>query len=119
MGNLFSSLQVLTLPSEAIEDLTGGVTSEIYTADILDRNEFWTNELLQVGKEFLYGCSTGQNADWLEPHRPSDKRQGIEEGHAYSIMEAVEHIVDGKTYRLVKVRYVCNFRQSISILKLS
>lgn len=81
------------------------MTSEIYSTDILDKDEFWTNELLRVGKEFLYGCSTGQNADWLEPHRPSNKRQGIQEGHAYSIMDAVEHTVDGKTYRLVKVRY--------------
>ena len=82
------------------------MTSEIYSSDIEDRNEFWTNELLKVGKEFLYGCSTGQHADWLEPHRPSNNRQGIHEGHAYSIIDAVEHTVDGKTYRLVKVRYV-------------
>ena len=91
---------------EAIEDLTGGVTSEIYSSDILDKNEFWVNELLKVGKEFLYGCSTGQHADWLEPNRPTNRRQGIHEGHAYSIMDAVEHTLDGKTYRLVKVRYV-------------
>ncbi|ERF71854.1 hypothetical protein EPUS_01769 [Endocarpon pusillum Z07020] len=89
---------------EAIEDLTGGVTSEIYSSDILDKNEFWVNELLKVGKEFLYGCSTGQHADWLEPNRPTNRRQGIHEGHAYSIMDAVEHTIDGITYRLVKVR---------------
>jgi hypothetical protein len=82
------------------------VTSELYSADILDKDSFWTNELLKVGKDFLYGCSTGQYADWLEPHRPSNKRQGIHEGHAYSIMDAVEHVVEGKTYRLVKIRLV-------------
>lgn len=97
---------MLTISSEAVEDLTGGVTSEIYSADILDKDSFWTNELLKVGKEFLYGCSTGQNADWLEPERPSDRRQGIHEGHAYSIMDAVEHSVEGETFRLVKIRYV-------------
>jgi Calpain family cysteine protease len=86
------------------------VTSEIYSTDILDKNEFWTNELLKVGKEFLYGCSTGQHADWLEPDRPTTRRQGIHEGHAYSIMDAVEHTVDGKTYRLVKIRY---FHESV------
>jgi Calpain family cysteine protease len=94
----------LTLSREATEDLTGGVTSEIYSTDILDIDKFWTNELLKVGEEFLYACSTGLYADWLEPNRPSTKRQGILEGHAYSIMDAVEHTIDGKTYRLVKVR---------------
>ena len=82
------------------------MTSEFYSKDILDKNEFWNNELLKVGKEFLYGCSTGLYADWLEPYRPTTKRQGIHEGHAYSIMDAVEHVVDGKTYRLVKIRYL-------------
>jgi Calpain family cysteine protease len=94
----------LTWNREAIEDLTGGVTSEIYSSDILDKDEFWTKELLKVGKDFLYGCSTGQHADWLEPDRPITIRKGILEGHAYSIMDAVEHIVDGTSYRLVKVR---------------
>jgi len=96
----------LTISREAIEDLTGGVTSEIYSTDILDKDKFWKNDLLKVGEEFLYACSTGIYADWLEPNRPSTKRQGILEGHAYGIMDAVEHTVDGKTYRLVKVRYV-------------
>ena len=57
-----------------------------------------------MGKEFIFGCSTGQYADWLEPHRPTTRRQGIFEGHAYSVMDAQEHVVDGKTYRLVKLR---------------
>jgi Calpain family cysteine protease len=107
-GRYFPPWQLhnLTISREAIEDLTGGVTSEIYSTDILDKDKFWTNELLKVGEEFLYACSTGMHADWLEPNRSSTKRQGIHERHAYSIMDAVEHTVDGKTYRLVKVRYV-------------
>ncbi len=102
----FPQLHKLTVCREAIEDLTGGVTSEVYSSDILDKDDFWANELLKVGKEFLYGCSTGQYADWLEPNRPTNSRQGIHEGHAYSIMDAVEHTIDGETYRLVKVRCV-------------
>lgn len=44
---------------EGIEDLTGGVTSEIYTTDILDKEHFWTEELMKVNQDFLFGCSTG------------------------------------------------------------
>ncbi|OBT79564.1 hypothetical protein VF21_01271 [Pseudogymnoascus sp. 05NY08] len=68
---------------EGIEDLTGGVTMELFSTDILDKNAFWTNELLRVNEEFLFGCSSCLFAGWGE-------RKGIIEGHAYSIMRAVE-----------------------------
>ncbi|CAI4215029.1 unnamed protein product, partial [Parascedosporium putredinis] len=79
---------------EGIEDLTGGVTTEIYTSDILDREAFWKNELMQVNKEFLFGCSTGI---W---GRGLGNRKGIVELHAYSVMRAVE--IDGKRLVLLK-----------------
>ena len=74
---------------------TGGVTTELYTADILDRERFW-RDILQVNKDFLFGCSTGvwpYGASW-------GQRKGIVERHAYSVMRAVE--MDGK--RLVMLR---------------
>jgi len=71
---------------EAIEDLTGGVTTEIYSTDILDRDDFWKNELMQVGKTFLFGCATGFYSDWLDTTGQPREREGISEGHAYSIM---------------------------------
>jgi hypothetical protein len=77
---------------EAIEDLTGGVTSELHATDILDRDAFWEQELLQVNKQFLFGC--GQNRGY------GDDRSGIQHRHAYSIMEAKD--IDG--LRLVKLR---------------
>ncbi|KIV80694.1 hypothetical protein PV11_08178 [Exophiala sideris] len=85
---------------EAIEDLTGGVTTEIYSTDILDRDEFWKNELMQVGKTFLFGCATGFYSDWLDTSGQPREREGISEGHAYSIMDAKE--VGG--HRLLKLR---------------
>ncbi|KFY01851.1 hypothetical protein O988_02506 [Pseudogymnoascus sp. VKM F-3808] len=78
---------------EGIEDLTGGVTMELFSTDILDKNAFWANELLRVNEEFLFGCSSCLFAGWGE-------RKGIIEGHAYSIMRAVE--MDGQRLLLLK-----------------
>ncbi|KIW73097.1 hypothetical protein PV04_01241 [Phialophora macrospora] len=85
---------------EAIEDLTGGVTTEIYSTDILDRDAFWRDELMQVGQEFLFGCATGFYANWLDTSGAPREREGISEGHAYSIMDAKE--INGQ--RLLKLR---------------
>ncbi|KAI1500300.1 hypothetical protein F5X99DRAFT_240931 [Biscogniauxia marginata] len=80
---------------EGIEDLTGGVTTELYTTDILDKEYFWKEELMKVNDEFLFGCSTGMwgASYWGE-------RKGIVELHAYSVMRAVE--MDGQRLVLLK-----------------
>ncbi|KAF2453830.1 hypothetical protein BDY21DRAFT_257149, partial [Lineolata rhizophorae] len=77
---------------EGIEDLTGGVTTEIFATDILDKDKFWKDELMNVNKTFLFGC--GQMGG------KHGERKGIQEKHAYSIMEARE--LDG--HRLLKLR---------------
>ncbi|GKZ73833.1 hypothetical protein AnigIFM50267_010772 [Aspergillus niger] len=87
---------------EALEDLTGGVTSDVLTSNILDKDRFWKEELMHVNQEFLFGCGTGIFSNWLEPEYsgPPRDRKGICENHSYSIMEARE--VDGQ--RLLRLR---------------
>ncbi|KAF2398664.1 cysteine proteinase, partial [Trichodelitschia bisporula] len=77
---------------EGIEDLTGGVTTELFSTDILDKEKFWREELMNVNKQFLFGC--GQMGG------KHGQRNGILEKHAYSIMEARE--VGGE--KLLKLR---------------
>ncbi|KAL1849194.1 hypothetical protein VTK73DRAFT_9927 [Phialemonium thermophilum] len=80
---------------EGLEDLSGGVTTELLASDILDLDGFWDNELSRVNEEFLFGCSTGLLDGGY------GERDGISEGHAYVVMEA-RTLKNGT--RLVKLR---------------
>ncbi|KAJ4391702.1 hypothetical protein N0V93_005322 [Gnomoniopsis smithogilvyi] len=80
---------------EALEDLSGGVTTELLASDIFDTDAFWENELSKVNEEFLFGCSTGLLDGGY------GARDGITEGHAYVIMDA-RLLKDGT--RLCKLR---------------
>ena len=82
---------------EAIEDLTGGITTEIKTEDILDLDRMW-EELLRCNQEFIFGCWT---PGWPDAR---DTSQGLFSGHAYSIMQAQDIEIEGKARRLVLVR---------------
>ena len=92
----------MTPCSEAIEDLTGGVTTELFTTDILNKDKFWSEEIMKVNEEFLFSCSTGTFDRWQGSDLASgpDARDSIARMHAYSIMEAREI----KGHRLLKVR---------------
>ena len=93
---------LLTVRSEAIEDLTGGVTTELFTTDILNKDKFWSEEIMRVNDEFLFSCATGTFDRWQGSDLASTygARENIVRMHAYSIMEARE--IQGN--RLLKVR---------------
>ncbi|CAO1597197.1 MAG: hypothetical protein LQ349_000117 [Xanthoria aureola] len=87
---------------EAIEDLTGGVTTELLATDILDTDSFWTDQIMKVNDEFLFGCATGRFDKWQGSADAEQKgaRKGVIRMHAYSVMEARE--VKGE--RLLRIR---------------
>ena len=97
----YPSWYLLTFSREAIEDLTGGVTTELFTTDILDKEKFWEEEIMNVNDQFLFGAATGCFDDWKGGGMYTD-RKGVVSRHAYSIMEARE--VKGE--RLLRVRFV-------------
>ncbi|KAF1850642.1 cysteine proteinase [Cucurbitaria berberidis CBS 394.84] len=84
---------------EAVEDLTGGVTTKILTDRILSRERLW-KELLQVNKQFLFSASSpGSYGD------DSDARRGLALSHAYSVIKVVEEEdEEGKKHKLVLIR---------------
>ena len=80
------------------------MTTELFTTDILDHDQFWKDELMHVNKDFLFGCATGVFDRWLgggDKTGEYNERKGVVPMHAYSIMEAREV----KDQRLVRVRY--------------
>ncbi|GLB43254.1 putative peptidase C2 family protein [Lyophyllum shimeji] len=84
---------------EAIEDLTGGVTSFIFTKDILDIDKFWNEELLRANQDRLFGCAF----DNLDSTRSGDAFatvNGLMGGHAYSVLRAVEY--KGKRFVVIR-----------------
>ena len=88
---------------EAIEDLTGGVTTEIYTTNILNKDKFWYGELCKIGRDFVFSAAAASYREWRAPHQSTlrnERRQGIVSQHAYAILETYE----GHGQRLVKMR---------------
>ena len=93
---------------EAIEDLTGGVTTEIYTTNILSKEKFWTNELRKMGRDFMFDATDPVYREWRGwdeseawvSHLRKERRKGVVQRHAYAVLDTYE----GYGERLVKVR---------------
>ena len=97
-------------PDEGVEDLTGSVGTELDICDILDKEQFWHDDICHVNKDVLLSCYAGVFDDWqgADTSNSSSARGGIVNLHVYSILEAVEK--NGQ--KLVKLRNPWNPRQS-------
>lgn len=88
---------------EAIEDLTGGATTEIYTTNLLNKDKFWYDELRKIGTDFVFSAAAASYREWRANNNSSvrvERRQGIVSHHAYAILDTYE----GHGQRLVKMR---------------
>jgi hypothetical protein len=86
-------------PGEAVEDMTGGVTTTLATNKVLSREKLW-QDLLNANKDFVIAASS------LSPYgSDADAKRGIALNHAYSVLKATEETdEDGNKVRLVMIR---------------
>ncbi|KAF9461074.1 hypothetical protein BDZ94DRAFT_1221970 [Collybia nuda] len=84
---------------EAVEDLTGGVSSFIFSKDILDIDRFWKEELLLANIDRLFGCAY-DNLDSTRHGNQGATVNGLFGGHAYSVLRAVEY--NGKRFVVIR-----------------
>jgi hypothetical protein len=83
---------------EAVEDMAGGISTQILTNSTLDKDILW-KEITEEPKKHVFSVQT-------YTYRHEDyKQHGLQELHAYSIMNAAEETgEDGKNVRFVKLR---------------
>lgn len=84
---------------EALEDLTGGVSSFLQTKDILNLDKFWSEDLLKANKDRLFACSFSEISN-TRNGLSNIRVQGLVGGHAYSVLRAVE--CKGKRFVVVR-----------------
>ncbi|KAJ7364635.1 hypothetical protein DFH08DRAFT_839665 [Mycena albidolilacea] len=75
--------------SEGVEDLTGGVSRFIGSRDILDKDRFWEEELLNANKDRIFACSF----HGLSPARNGDLNatiSGLRSKHSYAVLKTLE-----------------------------
>ncbi|KJA14944.1 hypothetical protein HYPSUDRAFT_412380 [Hypholoma sublateritium FD-334 SS-4] len=85
--------------SEGIEDLTGGISVNTKICDILDTDQFWREELMQLNnKTHLFGVSF-QGLD-KERSGTTATVQGLYGSHAYSVLRVKE--CRGKRFLVIR-----------------
>ncbi|KAK4644612.1 hypothetical protein QC761_306400 [Podospora bellae-mahoneyi] len=90
---------------EAVEDMTGGVTTTVAANRVLRKDKLW-KELVNADGEFVFALSA-IGTGW------DSYKGGLALGHAYSILKATEEVgEDGKKVRLVKIRNPWGQRRS-------
>ncbi|KAJ7202645.1 hypothetical protein GGX14DRAFT_370195 [Mycena pura] len=83
----------------ACATLSSGVSSFIQCKDILDKEKFWTDELLNANRDRLFACSF----QGLSPTRNGTFNatvSGLWGNHAYAVLRALEH--KGKRFLVLR-----------------
>lgn len=84
---------------EAVEDMTGGVSSTIATKRVLSKDRLW-RELAFGDGDFVFAMSAMGGR-----HPRHSQTSGVVLGHAYSILRATEEVdEDGNRFRFVQIR---------------
>jgi hypothetical protein len=87
---------------EAVEDLTGGVTTSTRLSAIRSKEILW-QELSKEKNEFVFGVDSHRQS--LRDPKHGSSRRGLPLGHAYSVLRAVEEEDEnGEKVRLVLIR---------------
>ncbi|KAK1220211.1 hypothetical protein PQX77_017031 [Marasmius sp. AFHP31] len=86
--------------SEAVEDMTGGVSTFMPTKDILDPEAFWNNELLKANVDRMFGCTYRSLDRTRNGSASSIDLQGLFGDHGHSVLRAVEH--RGKRFVIIR-----------------
>ena len=63
-----SLLTTISTYREALEDLSGGVSSQVHVRDIIDRDRFWREQLKDANNDFLFTVRTKPYADFVVGH---------------------------------------------------
>ncbi|KAK1836112.1 cysteine proteinase [Podospora conica] len=89
-------------PGEAVEDMTGGVSTTVASNRVLRKDKFW-KELVNADGSFVFSLSA-IGTGWDVESSPKTKG-GLRLGHAYSVLSATEEVdEDGNKIRLVRIR---------------
>ncbi|KAJ3208986.1 hypothetical protein HK099_008606 [Clydaea vesicula] len=78
---------------EGVENLTGGIMSQIFIGDILSKERFWNEELRYCNADRLFAVQNMSLAT-------NDEHQGLIHYHAYGILKTCE--IKGKRFLLIK-----------------
>ncbi|KAM0277566.1 hypothetical protein ACHAQH_005685 [Verticillium albo-atrum] len=84
-------------PGEAVEDMTGGVTTTVMSNRVLRRDKLW-RELASTEGDFVFSLAAMGPSCYSE-------RNGLVMSHAYSILQSREESdEEGRRVRLVQIR---------------
>jgi hypothetical protein len=85
---------------DAVEDLTGGITTTLMSGRVLRKEKLW-RELLGAGSEvgeFVFGLAASRDSE-------ASSKNGLALNHAYAVVRAVElEDENGKKVKLLKIR---------------